>query len=90
MDPQLQQIIELQTEQNRLLRKHLWRIRFSLLTQLLLTTAVCCGLGFLVYQLNRPASAPSPLTPPFYPVPPTLSPSGPAVLPESTPKPTIG
>jgi hypothetical protein len=31
MDAQIQQLIELQTEQNQLLKKHLWRFRFSLL-----------------------------------------------------------
>src|SRR4051812_49964333 len=65
MDPQLQQLIELQTEQNHLIRKYLWRIRFSLLTLLLLTTAVCCGLGFLVYNQQtaiqiRPSISPAP------------------------------
>ena len=65
MDPQLQQLIELQSEQNQLLRKYLWRIRFSLLTLLILTTAICCGLGALVYYartslscLPQPAAAP--------------------------------
>jgi hypothetical protein len=67
MDPQLQQLIELQTDQNQLLRKYLWRIRFSLLTLLLLTTAVCCGLGFLVYkqqtarQIFPPSITPAPM-----------------------------
>jgi hypothetical protein len=67
MDPQLQQLIELQAEQNQLLRKYLWRIRFSLLTLLILTTAVCCGLGFLVYtqqtarQTFPPTATPAPM-----------------------------
>jgi|SRR4051812_26358590 hypothetical protein len=56
MDAQLQQIIELQTQQNQLLEKYLWRIRFSLLTLLLLTTAICCGLGFLVYKQQLASS----------------------------------
>lgn len=49
MDSQLQQLIELQTKQNRLLERYLWRFRFSLITLLLLTTAICCGLGFVIY-----------------------------------------
>ncbi len=52
MDSQLQQLIELQTEQNQLLKRHLWRLRFSLLTLLLLTTGLCCGLGFVMYKVN--------------------------------------
>jgi hypothetical protein len=50
MDPQLQQIIELQTEQNQLLKRNLWRFRFSLLTLLILTTAICCGLLIAIYR----------------------------------------
>jgi hypothetical protein len=50
MDAQLQQLIELQAEQNQLLKRHLWRLRFSLLTLLLLTTATCCGLGVVIYR----------------------------------------
>ncbi len=52
MESQLQRLIELQTEQNQLLKKHLVRIRFSLLTLLLLTTAVCCCLGYITYKLH--------------------------------------
>jgi hypothetical protein len=54
MDNQLKQLIELQTEQNQLLKKHLWRFRFSLMTLLLLTTVICCCLGFLIYLNLRP------------------------------------
>ena len=50
MDDQLQRLIELQTEQNQLLKKYLWRFRFSLLTLLLLTTGICCSLGFIIYK----------------------------------------
>jgi cytochrome c-type biogenesis protein CcmH/NrfG len=46
MEEQLRRLIELQTEQNQLLRKYLWRIRFSLLTLLILTTLVAVGLWF--------------------------------------------
>jgi len=44
MDEQLKRLVELQTEQNQLLRKYLWRIRFSLLTLLILTTLVAVGI----------------------------------------------
>jgi hypothetical protein len=57
METQLQQLIDLQKEQNALLKKHLWRLRFSLLTLLLLTTGTAIGLGVLSYNL-RPAAAP--------------------------------
>jgi hypothetical protein len=50
MDDQLQELINLQREQNQLLKKYLWRFRFSLLTLLLLMTITAAGLGFLVYQ----------------------------------------
>jgi hypothetical protein len=50
MEALLQQLIELQTEQNQLLKRYLWRLRFSLSTLLLLTTALCCGLGFVAYR----------------------------------------
>jgi hypothetical protein len=60
MDAQLKQLIELQTEQNQLLKKYLWRFRFSLLTLLFLTTAICCCLGFLIYmQPATPQPAPA-------------------------------
>jgi hypothetical protein len=51
-----QQIVELLKEQNQLLKRHLWRFRFSLLALLLLTTATAIGLGFLVY---KPQSTPA-------------------------------
>src|SRR5262249_25012553 len=53
MDAQLQQIIELQTEQNQLLKRYLWRIRFSLLTLLILTTLISLGFGFVIYSEQR-------------------------------------
>jgi hypothetical protein len=65
MDDQLQRLIELQTEQNQLLKKYLWRFRFSLLTLLLLTTAICCTLGFVIYKqqaAKRAIIAPAPIT----------------------------
>jgi hypothetical protein len=59
MDDQLQQLINLQREQNELLKKHLWRLRFSLLSLLLLTTATAIGLGVVVWQLPTRFSAPT-------------------------------
>jgi hypothetical protein len=50
MDDQLQRLIELQTEQNQLLKRYLWRFRFSLLTLLVLTTMICCSLGVMLYK----------------------------------------
>jgi hypothetical protein len=57
MDAHLQKLVELQIEQNQLLKRYLWRFRFSLLTLLLLTTATCCGLGFLVYREQAASQA---------------------------------
>jgi hypothetical protein len=65
MDDQLQQLIHLQREQNELLKKHLWRFRFSLLTLLLITTATAMGLGFLVYRQQSPANPPATTIPLF-------------------------
>src|SRR5262245_26554685 len=48
-----ERIISLLEEQNALLKKHLWRLRFSLLTLLILTTGLSIGLGNLVYQKKR-------------------------------------
>jgi hypothetical protein len=59
MDDQLQQLINLQREQNELLKKHLWRLRFSLFSLLLLTTATAVGLGFLAWQFQAKFSAPT-------------------------------
>src|SRR2546430_1791806 len=58
MDDQLiRELITGQKEQTELLRKYLWRFRFSLLSLLLLTTATAVGLGILVYE-NRTKPAP--------------------------------
>jgi hypothetical protein len=80
-DPQLQRLIELHAEQNQLLRKHLWRIRFSLQALLVLMTLVAGGLGVTfatVRSLNRqmqrmPQPAPSsPLPAPVVPASPAM------------------
>jgi hypothetical protein len=65
MDEKLQQLIDLQTEQNQLLKRYLWRIRFSLLGLLLMTTAVAIGLGFVAYHTRPQAAAPAPVAPQF-------------------------
>jgi hypothetical protein len=91
MDDQLQQLINLQTEQNQLLKRYLWRLRFSLLTILLMMTGVCIGLGCLVYATkSKPAQPTLTLTTPpsiyapqgasYYaaPVPNPVSPPPPA------------
>jgi hypothetical protein len=62
MDDQLQELINLQKEQNQLLKKHLWRFRFSLLYLMFLTTAIAVGLGLLVYQDNQPTATTVPTT----------------------------
>jgi hypothetical protein len=62
MDDQLQELINLQKEQNQLLKRYLWRFRFSLLFLMLLTTAVAVGLGLMVYQGNRPTATTTPTT----------------------------
>ena len=54
----LRQILDSQKEQTELMRKHLlplWtRVRFSLLGLLLLMTFVAIGLGFTVWQIQKP------------------------------------
>jgi hypothetical protein len=62
MDDQLQELINLQKEQNRLLKKYLWRFRFSLLSLLVLTTITAAGLGLLVYQSQSSVNAIPPTT----------------------------
>src|SRR5690349_17457204 len=52
----LRELVAGQKEQTELLRKHLFRLRFSLLTLLLLMTLTCAGLGYLVYS-ERPSTA---------------------------------
>lgn len=59
MDEQLQQLIDLQKEQNQLLKRHLARLRFSLATLLLLTTVSCIALGCVAYQTRRAAPLPT-------------------------------
>ena len=57
-DDLLRELIVAQKEQTELLRRYLWRFRFSLLSLLILTTATAIGLGFLVYKTrSKPAPA---------------------------------
>jgi hypothetical protein len=53
----LSQLLAAQKEQTELLRRYLWRFRFSLLSLLLLTTATAVGLGVLAYQNHRKTAA---------------------------------
>jgi hypothetical protein len=63
VDDQLQRLIQLQEEQNQLLKRYLWRFRFSLMALLLLTTVTCFGLGLLVYRdQSKVPAAPTPVT----------------------------
>jgi hypothetical protein len=62
MDDKLQELINLQKEHNELLRKYLWRFRFSLMSLLVLTTVTAVGLGFLVYQNQSKVTPPIPPT----------------------------
>lgn len=62
MESQLQQLIDLQTEQNELLKRHLLRLRFSLAALLLMTTVCCLTLGYVTYRI-RDAGTPVPVTP---------------------------
>jgi hypothetical protein len=84
MEEKLQQLIDLQTEQNQLLKRYLWRIRFSLLGLLLMTTAVAIGLGFVAYH-TRPHTA-KPAPPVQYILPqPVRAPAGDIEVRPSTP-----
>jgi hypothetical protein len=71
MDNQLQRIIELHTEQNELLKKHLVRLKFSLMSLLVLMTITCCGLGFLMWGRYHPLIYPVPVSGPTTYVTPT-------------------
>src|SRR5690348_16822183 len=48
-------VVELLAEQNELLKKHLARLKFSLMTLMLLTTAICCALGFIIWSQQNSA-----------------------------------
>jgi hypothetical protein len=67
MDEQLKELVNLQREQNQLLKRYLWRLRFSLLSLLLITTATAVGLGFVIYQRRSNVNPPTPTTIGFRP-----------------------
>jgi hypothetical protein len=83
-----QRIVELLVEQNELLKKHLVRLKFSLLSLLLLMTATCCGLGFVMWTQYHPRIYPIPFSAPTtYVAPGTYgsiqpAPSGNSVAPQ--------
>jgi hypothetical protein len=81
MDGQLQELINLQREQNQLLKKYLWRFRFSLMALLFVTTATAVGLGVFVYQSTQNAAPPTAVTSTLSPAPyqATFSLGGPEV-----------
>jgi hypothetical protein len=58
-DELVRELVDLQREQNALLKKHLWRLRFSLLTLLLLTTASAVCLGILMVKIRNQTAATS-------------------------------
>jgi hypothetical protein len=60
MDDLLRQLIDGQKEQTELLRRYLWRLRFSLLGLLLLTTVTAIGLGILVYEQQTKTASVAP------------------------------
>jgi hypothetical protein len=66
MDDQLKELVNLQREQNQLLKRYLWRLRFSLLSLLLITTATAVGLGFVIYQDRSKVNPPTPTTMGFW------------------------
>jgi hypothetical protein len=86
-----ERIISLLEEQNALLKKHLWRLRFSLLTLLLLTTGLCVGLGYVTYRARQIITSmpmPAPTVPaPFPSQPPIPAPGEPTS--DTEPMPTI-
>src|SRR6476646_8118613 len=63
----LRELVELQREQNQLFRRYLWRLRFSLLSLLLLMTATAVYFGFIA--ANGRSNIPTPAT---TTAPPTL------------------
>jgi hypothetical protein len=80
MDNQLERIIQLHEEQNALLKRYLWRLRFSLLGLLLLTILSAIALAFISYKLRQ---TPIPGVPKFYPAAP-IGPPATGVYPQPT------
>jgi hypothetical protein len=67
MDSHLERLIELQTEQNELLRKHLVRLKFSVRALLLLTTVISVALGFMIWVQQSSIVRIAPRTTTVYP-----------------------
>lgn len=68
----LRELTVLQKEQNDLLKRYLWRLRFSLGTLFLLMTAVCVGLGTVVYKLRDGSQRSTVANRPWYFAPPSV------------------
>jgi hypothetical protein len=85
----LRELITLQKEQNTLLKRYLWRLRFSLLTLLLITTATAVTLGIVATRMNSGTRRAfnQALTNPLYPVVPYV-PNQVAPVPPAMPLPS--
>jgi hypothetical protein len=59
----LRQILEAQKQQNAFLQRYLWRLRFSLLSLLLLMSVLAVGLGFVAFT-NKPTAPAAPVAAP--------------------------
>ena len=79
MDSQ-QELVQLMREQNELIKRYLWRLRFSLLGLLLLTTGIAIGLGVVTYQQRSQRNVP---TPALFSVPTAIRGYAPIPLPAS-------
>lgn len=87
-DQLLEKLVQLQEEQNQLLKKHLTRIRFSLWSLLVLTTLMGISLGLGVYFTRPKTAAAVPATAAFVSYPPPPIPSSNSVAPNSPFPPT--
>jgi hypothetical protein len=67
MEGYLERLVELQTEQNELLKKHLVRLKFSVRALLLLTTAISVALGFTIWVQQSSIVRIAPRTTTVYP-----------------------
>jgi hypothetical protein len=73
-----QELVQLMREQNELLKRYLWRLRFSLLGLLLLTTGIAFGLGIVAYKQQSQTIGPSASVVSSAPYYPSWSPAPPA------------
>jgi hypothetical protein len=67
MEGYLERLVELQTEQNELLKKHLVRLKFSVRALLLLTTVISVALGFMIWVQQSSIVRIAPRTTTVYP-----------------------